>query len=76
MDAPGQILNYQPDHPLFTNPFFIRLYMVEKQFMRQRLIALIENDLAQILFASTAPFILLEVSHRPPVWTCTIFILF
>lgn len=73
---PHQLLNHQPDHPLFLNPFSIRLYMVEKQYMQQRLVAMLGPQLAQTILDSRAPFILPEVSLRPPIWTCTIFILF
>ncbi len=73
---PHQLLNFQPGHPLFMNPFLIRLFIVEKKFMRQRLIAILGQKLAQTIIEARAPFILPEVSLRPPMWTCVIYILY
>ncbi len=58
------------------NPFPINLYLVEKQYMRQRLHYLLGAEQAESVLRSNVPFLLPDVSYRAPIWVCTIFILY
>ena len=65
-----------PEPIVIANPFSIRLFLLEKVHMRQRLVFLLGAEVAESVINSRVPFILPEVTHGPPSWTCTIFILY
>ncbi len=70
------LMNQARDPPEFYNPFPISLYLVEKQFMRQRLIFLVGVELTNVILTSRVPFLLPDVSYVSPIWTCTILSLY
>jgi hypothetical protein len=70
----GFYINRTPNIPL-SNPFLIRVQLVEKQEMRQQIAFYYGETFAEWMMRFVQPVVYLVVAYGTE-WTCTIYVLY